>query len=636
MLNKMCGVRRAGVCFLLAIILHGLSGLSASANEDYNNRCAGCHARQGEVGIAPSLFETTLGRAEFMVILRAGRNAMPGFSEADITNARANAVYDYLRHNSALASQSSSASMQASSMANASNRSAESQTNRRPSLAKPVAGNKLPETVQSHLPAEMDSSQWRADPFSPPQVYRQQCASCHGAMDAGLENPALQAQAIIPDLRFMKLSRQDFARIVLNGHSAMPAFASRMEAVHSANLYEWIREQRPTDTASAICRAEAIQQTHGRWGRSLYQMHCSRCHGVDGQGTRETRGRRAIVALNKPVAEGRIRNLVRKGHSIAPALPALTDSDAHQLSMYVSDLMKWSVPINSGTPDAFRALNGAKCQQQICAQLAQAADDKIAQNSNSVQTPNAGSAECAAWQKKHKRKGPAGPNDIYPACWGQAEVDKFESFCKEYRYGIASSYPQNRRVQAAPVTVTANTQLRSPWSSDSAVLTCQTGSALRYNLVDPNERNRMPNWRMRIYAPLLEKPNSKKNIREGGCWWEDSNNHLGAGNPSTGQLANQITLLVRLPDNGRVPKPKFWSSRFGLEDEDQPLASFSKTERPMYEMLRIYRAQEGQFSLRVYRNLDHDHTRNSRACAACGNSVFTNQPWRADASQRFP
>jgi hypothetical protein len=73
-----------------------------------------------------------------------------------------------------------------------------------------------------------------------------------------------------------------------------------------------------------------------------------------------------------------------------------------------------------------------------------------------------------------------------------------------------------------------------------------------------------------------------------------------------------------------------------LEDEDKPLAQFSKTERPMYEMLRVYRAQEGQFSLRVYRNLDHDKTRNPKACASCGNSLFTNEPWAADATTKFP
>lgn len=606
-------------CLILCVL--GFANL-LWANADYQRLCASCHGQPTEPGVAPSLYGMTLDKAGFMQTLRNGRGPMPEFSSSDISDLAANAVYDYLRVT--VANNSSAQASSASATSTRSNRNIRDQ---------------LPGINNPQRPLNADILQ--QDPFAPPVLYSKYCAACHGDLDAAISSVPLQDNPLLinsvhPDLRFMRLKEPEFTRIVLNGHGLMPAFNSRMNSHHTFLLYEWILQQRPTKTPQANCRPQAIQHSFRHWGGQLYSMYCSRCHGAEGRGTAESSGRRAVPAFGQAVLPGQIRYKIDIGHDIAPAHPSLSNSDVFQLANYLSELTNWSQPPQGQTPDVFKAWNGGKCQEEICASLAQAADNKIAQNTDTLATPNAATPECEAWKQKNKRKGPAGPDGLYPACWGEQEVKKFETFCKTYQFGIAKTYPQNRRVQAQVTTAVANTQLRSPWSKESAILICKTGKNLRYNLIDPDERNKMPNWRMRIYAPLVEKKLAKQDFPDGACWWEDPKHNLGAGNPSTGSAADQITLYVRLSDKGRVPKRKFWSGRIGLEDEDKPLSQFSKTERPMYEMLRVYRAQEGQFKLKVYRNLDHDKTRNPKACASCGNSKFTNEPWDADATTNFP
>lgn len=601
------------------LVLLGLA-LPAQANSDYERFCAGCHGRPGEPGMAPSLFGMGLSQADFMQVLRHGRNLMPSFLPEDISDSDAQRLHQYLRTSAVPSSTASSAA--ASSVA--SSRPSSASGANRPG-ARGVGGLGAPA-----LPAAMVDELKRSDPFAPPRLYREKCQSCHGAIDSAPQALPLKDEMVIPDLRFMHLTSAQFARIVVEGHKLMPGFYSSMNASHTFPLYEWIRAQRPSAMPGKACRDQPIQASHRAWGRQLYSMYCLRCHGVDGQGSRESRGRQAVPPLGEPVAMGRILHVIRVGHSIAPMHLTLADSDRYQLAAYLNSLMGWKPLPTEKTPASFQELNGRDCQQHYCAALAQAADDKAAQNPATWEQPNAGTAECEPWQRKNKRKGPAGPGGQYPACWAQEEVDRFEQFCKEYRIGIARTYPQNRRVEAAPLAVTANTRLRSPWSQEAAVLSCQTGPALRYHLGQPNARNAWPNWRMRIYAPLIEKPGAKRQPTQGACWWENPEQGLGEGNPHTGAMANQITLWVRLPEQGPVPRSKFWQGRQGLEDEDRPLAEFSKTQRPFYEMLKVYRAGEGRFSLRVYRHLDNDKTRNPKACAACGNSLFSNLPWSID------
>ncbi|QGX40056.1 c-type cytochrome [Permianibacter aggregans] len=586
-----------------------LFGVSASVTfadgmaPEYQSMCQDCHGTTTTPGIAPSLFATALSEAEFRDIVRGGRRAMPNFPSEAISDNRLRALYQGLK--TAVANDGPADSTPQEPSGN---------RTRRPTTLPGLRGTAVDAETARRLATTHRS---------PADLYRQQCERCHRDLNGPLPGSPLDQRYFIPELRFMSMNQSAFIRLVQQGAGPMPAFPDLTEA-QLTELYRWIGKFEPA-TPNQACRADNIQQTHRRWGRELYLAHCARCHGESGQGSFGSSARIDTPAFNLPVPLGVIWQKANAGHSIAPALPFLSHSDKRQIAVYLREMKGWERYSREDTPATFRQLNGEDCQRQLCTRYAHAADEKVRANSNPGLQPNAGSLECEQYQRKNRRKGPAGPGSIYPDCWAQQEVDQFEAFCEAYTPGISSRYPKPPEVQAVTTAqVQANAQLRPVWSNETASLTCRFHDSMGVHIATPNADDR-PNWQIRLYTTLHDRAEGE------GCWWSSPQQTLGEGNPlPDDNRRDRITVFVRLPENGTVPARKYWSGKLGVEDLDQPDHSRPANTLAFYQALRVMHAKSGEFTLTVYRNVEHDRTRKPRACSACGNSEFSNEKWSTD------
>lgn len=583
----------------------------ANADPNYGLYCASCHGTRTDTGFAPRLFGTALDAAAFRRIVREGREPMPAFLPEDLNDAELASIHTWLQTTETTAPPATGSKSPSGTPG-----------------SRPTPGLSTPPKLPT--PAQVDALRTP----SPASVYRLQCAGCHGALDAPLNPPSLQRDISghlplsIPDLRFMTMTFNDFDRLTFFGHARMPGFPTLRYNQQSLPLYDHVRSQRPS-APKLTCRDESRQQSHQQWGAALYETQCARCHGADFQGSAGSDGRAAVPPMSRPVPVGRIREFIRNGHAnrLAAPLPLLTDSDVFQLAAYVAVARGWESAPAENTPAAFTWWNGGQCRKDICTTLAHAADQRIAERPRDWRRPNAGTEECEAFERKPK--GVATPDN---RCWAKDEVDRFESLCDDYQPGISARYPRAPEVQAVVAQhAVANTTLRSAWTSETAVLTCQFGPDAKPNLQSPHRANPpRANWQLRLYLPLLDTPTPKRPASGGGCWWAQPDQTLGQGNPRSGQ----ITLYVRLPEGGAQPADAWWPGghdlqrHHGLENEREPLSSFTKVERPFYEAIQALR-RNGQFSIRVHRNLFRDEQRKNTALTS-GNPVFTNVPWSSD------
>lgn len=590
---------------LLLLLCASISHADSMPSE-YQAMCRDCHGTASTPSFAPSLFGTSLDERAFSDVVRDGRRAMPAFPTDALSDSRLRALFQSLK----------------------STPSADTPPPEPvPEETPPHRNTRRPTTIPGVQGAHVDAAtaqRLRNTQRSPADIYRQECERCHRDLNGPLPGSPLDQRYFIPELRFMTMSQPAFIRVVQSGAGAMPPFPHLPED-QLKTLFRWIKDFKPAKT-SAVCRADSIQETHRRWGQQLYLAHCARCHGETGQGTTGVAGRIDTPPFNQAAPHGVIWQKANAGHKIAPGLPFLSYSDKHQIAVYLREMRDWQQYGRDKTPATFRELNGADCQRQLCTRYAHAADEKVNANSNPGLLPNAGSLECQQYQRKNRKKGPAGPGSIYPDCWAQQEVDTFEAFCEAYQPGISARYPKPPEVQAVTNQnyAQANTQLRPVWSEQRAQLTCRYDASFLEHIGTPDPKHR-PNWQIRLYTKFVE-PGSV-----GGCWWTNPEQGLGAGNPLPDEKRrDRITLLVRLPERGEVPARQYAGTRLGVADLDQPDHGRPANVIPFYQVMRVVHAKTGEFTLPVYRNIEHDRTRKPNACGACGNSEFSNEQWSID------
>jgi mono/diheme cytochrome c family protein len=162
---------------------------------------------------------------------------------------------------------------------------------------------------------------------SPPEVYARRCSVCHGDDGAGARWAGASLKPpprnfLDPAIRYT-LGREQMISAILHGRpgTAMPAFASRIDADLAAKVADYIRYSfmQLEDTATTTSHTKRnhdperqIQQTMGgvsgpsQWtpheangvaGGVFYRNNCAECHGEDGRGD----GPRAYFIFPKPV-----------------------------------------------------------------------------------------------------------------------------------------------------------------------------------------------------------------------------------------------------------------------------------------------------------------------------------------------
>jgi len=66
-----------------------------------------------------------------------------------------------------------------------------------------------------------------------PELYKQNCLSCHGDQLQGRVGPGLQNVG-------ERLTKEEIARLITNGKGGMPSFASRLQEENIESLADWL------------------------------------------------------------------------------------------------------------------------------------------------------------------------------------------------------------------------------------------------------------------------------------------------------------------------------------------------------------------------------------------------------------
>ncbi|MDE2076001.1 MAG: c-type cytochrome [Burkholderiales bacterium] len=102
-------------------------------------------------------------------------------------------------------------------------------------------------------------------PPSPPALFSQHCASCHGASRLGGMGPALMPESL------ERLKPQDAIQVITHGRAAtqMPAFGDKLSVGEIESIAHWIytpEEPRPEWTAQDIQASHTVTPGWDQWG----------------------------------------------------------------------------------------------------------------------------------------------------------------------------------------------------------------------------------------------------------------------------------------------------------------------------------------------------------------------------------
>lgn len=122
-------------------------------------------------------------------------------------------------------------------------------------------------------------------------VFEEKCAVCHGENGEGTIGPRLNTST------FLAIAGDRFLfETIMRGrpYTAMPAWAGDLTVRELSDLLALFRSWRGTAAGPRVNLPDALPPPGNGEGASLYQRHCARCHGDQGQGG-------PAVALHNPV-----------------------------------------------------------------------------------------------------------------------------------------------------------------------------------------------------------------------------------------------------------------------------------------------------------------------------------------------
>ena len=119
-----------------------------------------------------------------------------------------------------------------------------------------------------------------ADPPSAAQVYKQRCASCHGA--DGENSPLLRVFPDLPNFKdpdWQKVhTSSTLKKVVLNGgKDGMPAFKNDLDGVSVEQMVKYIRQFAPQK------KSASGKPSPPPTPAEFYKDYCARCHGANGK-----------------------------------------------------------------------------------------------------------------------------------------------------------------------------------------------------------------------------------------------------------------------------------------------------------------------------------------------------------------
>lgn len=179
-----------------------------------------------------------------------------------------------------------------------------------------------------------------------PEVYRQQCAWCHGPAGEGtLRGPALVDDGAASVDYYLRSGRMPLAQPEAESQRGEPAFGEdTMEALVAYVTGEFGDPAAPDIPADAVAAVEAGEVDLSAGG-SAYRLNCASCHNWDGKGGALTAGR------NAPSLHDLSPRLIAEAIRVGPgAMPAFDDDvlDDQQLADVTGYVQYLSNPDDAG------------------------------------------------------------------------------------------------------------------------------------------------------------------------------------------------------------------------------------------------------------------------------------------------
>jgi mono/diheme cytochrome c family protein len=169
-------------------------------------------------------------------------------------------------------------------------------------------------------------------------IYRQQCAPCHGAGGAGGVGPSLQTST---------MTDAELLQIIRDGSSTMPAFGPTLTDTEIDALVAY----------SALLRDATPTPGDAGAGAAVYEAQCAGCHGADGEGA-------AAPSLQaSALIDTDVLAIIRDGEGGMPAYATiLAESELQAVAAFAFALQEPSPP-----PQETPIQRGARVYADNCA-----------------------------------------------------------------------------------------------------------------------------------------------------------------------------------------------------------------------------------------------------------------------------
>ena len=196
--------------------------------------------------------------------------------------------------------------------------------------------NRLGRALSSAVVSCVIAATGRAEPLSGGELYRDNCASCHGSDGRGDG----------PDAALLLTAPRNLRDGILNSHSTAEIEARVLDGRRKAlELDLTALRAHAADTDAVVTylqRLPAVEWKAADPGRTLFNERCAPCHGSFGHppvvlppGVRPPR-ELADPAFQRATAEPDMVIAVRHGRAAMPALtPRLTEEQARQVAAFV-------------------------------------------------------------------------------------------------------------------------------------------------------------------------------------------------------------------------------------------------------------------------------------------------------------
>jgi glucose dehydrogenase len=163
------------------------------------------------------------------------------------------------------------------------------------------------------------------------QLFRQQCAVCHGINRAG-SPPAMPSLVDVTK----RLPEQKIVDTIHGGNGRMPAFPN-VQGSLLEDLLTYLRtEVKPAGDKSEMTAASpaSVSGVDDPEGKQVYQMYCAGCHGEkwEGQMNPPIPG---LLGIGKRMTKAQVAAIVEKGRGTMIAFPDVKDKQLEALLHYL-------------------------------------------------------------------------------------------------------------------------------------------------------------------------------------------------------------------------------------------------------------------------------------------------------------